>query len=537
MIHEPLAAPAPPPTPAGARPATSDGQRRPTSRGRGRSTGRATICPPISPVPLRHPDAPAAAPNALRNKLVALDGTVVVLVWALVFLTAPLTPSPWVRVTGPVVALVVTILTMSAQQLYRSRVGADRRMARRRLAAAALAAPAALVVAELVPLGDDGWPARLALGAVATFVALAAGREVFEQWLRSSRVRGRHVRLVVVSGTDDEARHVVKHLEAHPEIGCRAVGRVGPRPVGARDPDLALVPWIAEPDGIVAATTLAGANGVVIAPSAACDPAFPALARDLQTRHVHVQVASGLWGIDPSRLRRISLAHEPFFYLEPARQGAARRRVKRVADVVIATVVLILAAPVMAVAAILVKAHDRGPVLFRQVRIGLGGEPFALHKFRTMVIDAERRQAALADQNERSGPLFKMDGDPRVTPVGRFLRATSIDELPQLIDVLAGRLSLVGPRPALPDEVAAFDEVLLGRHRVLPGVTGLWQVEARHNPSFDAYRHLDLFYVENWTLGLDLAILAATVKTVVTDAAGALATRGHRAETLPQEIG
>jgi lipopolysaccharide/colanic/teichoic acid biosynthesis glycosyltransferase len=107
------------------------------------------------------------------------------------------------------------------------------------------------------------------------------------------------------------------------------------------------------------------------------------------------------------------------------------------------------------------------------------------------------------------------------------LRATSIDELPQLVDVLAGRLSLVGPRPALPDEVAAFDAPLLERHRVLPGVTGLWQVEARHNPSFDAYRHLDLFYVENWTLGLDVAILAATVKTVFTDAAGALATRHH----------
>jgi lipopolysaccharide/colanic/teichoic acid biosynthesis glycosyltransferase len=102
--------------------------------------------------------------------------------------------------------------------------------------------------------------------------------------------------------------------------------------------------------------------------------------------------------------------------------------------------------------------------------------------------------------------------------VGRVLRATSIDELPQLVDVLAGRLSLVGPRPALPDEVAAFDEPLLERHRVLPGVTGLWQVEARHNPSYFAYRHLDLFYVENWSLGLDVTILAATVRTVVGDA-------------------
>lgn len=491
----------------------------------------------MSPVLFRHPDLPAEAPNLLRNRLIALDATTVAVVWALVLATAPATTDPWSRVVAPFLAVIVTLPALAVQQLYRSRVGADRRLARRRLAVAALVAPTALVVAELVPLGGDGWPARLALGAVATFVALAAGREVYEQWLRSSRVRGRHVRLVVVSGTDDEARHVVRHLEAHPEIGCRAVGRVGPRPVGARDPDLALVPWLDEGTGIASAAALAGANGVVVAPSAACDPAFPELARELQASGVHVQVASGLWGIDPSRLRRISLAHEPFFYLEPVRQSAGRRQVKRAADVVIATVVLVLAAPVMAVAAILVKVHDGGPVLFRQVRIGLGGQPFELHKFRTMVVDAERQQADLADRNERSGPLFKMDGDPRVTPIGRFLRATSIDELPQLIDVLAGRLSLVGPRPALPDEVAAFDEALLGRHRVLPGVTGLWQVEARHNPSFEAYRHLDLFYVENWTLGLDLAILAATVKTVVTDAAGSLATRAHQVDPVPQGAG
>jgi lipopolysaccharide/colanic/teichoic acid biosynthesis glycosyltransferase len=134
-----------------------------------------------------------------------------------------------------------------------------------------------------------------------------------------------------------------------------------------------------------------------------------------------------------------------------------------------------------------------------------------------MTVDAESRLERLKADNERSGPLFKLASDPRVTRVGKVLRATSIDELPQLLDVLSGQLSLVGPRPALPSEVAEFDRALLGRHDVLPGLTGLWQAEARHNPSFDAYRHLDLFYVENWTVVLDVLILCATVRTVLTD--------------------
>jgi exopolysaccharide biosynthesis polyprenyl glycosylphosphotransferase len=418
-----------------------------------------------------------------------------------------------------------TIAVLAAEQLYRARVSAVRRVARRRLALATLVAPSLLVATRTVSLTTDGWATWLAGGALATAVALIVGREVFEQWLRSARVRGHHVRPIVVGGTADEVRHVVRLLDAHPEVGCRVVAWVGPAPVGPPGPDLALVPRLDDAAGAAGAAELVGAAGLLFAPSVAGDPAFGELARALQARRLHVQVAAGLWGIDPGRLRTAPLAHEPCFYLEPLRQGSAAKRVKRAADIVLASAVLVLTSPILACAALAVKLHDGGPVIFRQVRIGLGGTPFELHKLRTMSVDAESRLAALAEQNERSGPLFKIGRDPRVTPVGRLLRATSIDELPQLVDVLTGRLSLVGPRPALPDEVASFDASLLERHRVLPGVTGLWQVEARHNPSFDAYRHLDLFYVENWTLGLDVAILAATVKTVLTDAAAALAER------------
>jgi lipopolysaccharide/colanic/teichoic acid biosynthesis glycosyltransferase len=171
---------------------------------------------------------------------------------------------------------------------------------------------------------------------------------------------------------------------------------------------------------------------------------------------------------------------------------------------------------VLAVAALAVKLGDGDRVFFRQTRVGLDGETFQLLKLRTMVPDAEERLVDLTFANERQdGPLFKLTRDPRRTKVGRILERTSLDELPQLINVLRGEMSLVGPRPALPHEAAQFDDELRGRQEVMPGITGLWQVEGRDNPAFDVYRRLDLFYVENWSVGFDLSILMATLQSVL----------------------
>ena len=184
---------------------------------------------------------------------------------------------------------------------------------------------------------------------------------------------------------------------------------------------------------------------------------------------------------------------------------------KRTVDVVVATLSLLLVLPVILLAALAIKLQDGGPVLFRQQRVGRDGKRFMMYKLRTMVPDAEHQLPRLRPHNHRDGPLFKLTNDPRVTSVGRFLRATSIDELPQLVAVLRGTMSMVGPRPALPEEVAQFDESLLGRLTVPPGLTGLWQVEARDDPSFESYRRFDLCYIENWSLRLDFAIMASTV--------------------------
>ena len=194
---------------------------------------------------------------------------------------------------------------------------------------------------------------------------------------------------------------------------------------------------------------------------------------------------------------------------------------KRVIDMTLASIVLVLSSPLWIPAALIVKAYDRGPIFFRQERVGRHGKTFEMIKLRSMCIDAEDRLAALQDQNLRQGPLFKLARDPRVTPIGRILRATSIDELPQLLNVIKGEMSLVGPRPALPAEVAKFEIALHARHNVLPGITGLWQVEGRDNPDFSLYQRFDIFYVENWSVALDLSILMGTVKVVLVRASKA----------------
>jgi len=265
-----------------------------------------------------------------------------------------------------------------------------------------------------------------------------------------------------------------------------------------------------------------GVTDVVIAGTAVPYRDLQRLARRLPAVGVEVHVSAGIRGVAHRRLRWQSLAHEPVLTLEPGGPAGWQAPAKRALDVVVAALGLVLVSPLLGLAALAVKLQDGGPVLFAHDRVGRHGQRFRVLKLRTMVPDAERRLGDLRQLNQRrDGPLFKVDDDPRVTTVGRFLRDTSIDELPQLINVLRGEMSLVGPRPALASEAAQFDEELRSqRLRMRPGITGLWQIEARDNPAFGAYRRLDLFYVENWSIGLDLMILWATL--------GRVASRGFR---------
>lgn len=188
---------------------------------------------------------------------------------------------------------------------------------------------------------------------------------------------------------------------------------------------------------------------------------------------------------------------------------------KRLIDASLSIAVLIILFPVMLVVSILIKLTSPGPVLFVQNRVGMNQRQFKLYKFRSMVVDAEARKFALEQMNERDGPVFKMEKDPRTTPIGRFLRRTSIDELPQLFNVLSGEMSLVGPRPPLPEEVKRYQWLFRKRLSVKPGITCIWQISGRNNVSFDRWMEMDHEYIENWSLWLDLKILLKTIPAVL----------------------
>ncbi|MCS6776220.1 MAG: sugar transferase [Chloroherpetonaceae bacterium] len=203
--------------------------------------------------------------------------------------------------------------------------------------------------------------------------------------------------------------------------------------------------------------------------------------------------------------------HDPLF----PRKQVPYATAKRIFDLTVAILVLILASPIMVVAALLVKLTSRGPILFKQVRVGEGGRYFWCYKFRSMCVDAEEKKAQLMHLNEASGPVFKMKKDPRVTPVGAILRKYSIDELPQLFNVIKGDMSIVGPRPPIPSEVEKYTEFERGRLAVKPGLTCLWQVSGRSNISFERWVQLDLLYIDTMSLKNDIKILFQTIPAVL----------------------
>ncbi len=202
------------------------------------------------------------------------------------------------------------------------------------------------------------------------------------------------------------------------------------------------------------------------------------------------------------------------------RSGATRwlapdRSVKRLIDLVGGLMLVIIFAPLLGLVALIVRLESPGPIIFRQQRLGRFGRPFTIYKFRTMKIGTEGERRALADLNERTGPVFKIKQDPRHTRVGGWLRKMSLDELPNLFNVVKAEMSLVGPRPPLPEEVAGYEDWHRRRLEAMPGMTGLWQISGRSELSFDRQCELDLFYIDHWSLWLDLRIIMRTIPAVL----------------------
>ncbi len=420
-----------------------------------------------------------------------------------------------VRVQLAVVAVAwaSTLVALQLMGLYRTRICASAGTQRARILLATSLGGATFVGAwDLTGSMPSQAVAAALLAAGACALLLAGNRWYFERWLQVQRATGRFLRPVVVVGALEDAERLCVMLESEPALGYEVRAVVGPWAESGSWPEGVIAKDDLHSVSELAAMT--GCNGVLVARSHLSSDDVSTVIHQGLGSGLHVQMWAGLKGLGMRRLRPTPVSGEPFFYVEPLSQSNWRLAIKRTIDVVGAGSALLASSPLLLTAALLVKLEDRGPVLFRQERVGKDGVVFEVLKLRSMAIDASSRLDEVAALNERTGPLFKAARDPRVTRVGRLIRAASIDELPQLINVLRGEMSLVGPRPALPRESAEFDADLRRRESVRPGITGLWQLEARENPSFDAYRRLDLHYVDNWSLGLDVALLVSTLPLV-----------------------
>jgi exopolysaccharide biosynthesis polyprenyl glycosylphosphotransferase len=333
-------------------------------------------------------------------------------------------------------------------------------------------------------------------------------RRLVRSLFRTMRMRGFSTRDVVIVGDNAEGHRLRDMFVRDPSLGYRVAAIVDDQRQGRRAGDSPVEKTI----DVVLRTR---SSGVVIATSALDIESTNRLVRELIDAGVHVELSSSLFDIASHRLTVRPLGRIPVVYVEPVKRDGWRQHAKRTFDIVVATLLLVVTAPLILTAAVFIKIDSPGPVIFRQQRIGRNGKRFSVLKLRTMVADAEARLREITHLNEADGPLFKMRDDPRVTRIGKLLRRMSIDELPQLINVLRSEMSMVGPRPALPREVEQWNDELRNRLRVSPGITGMWQVSGRSDTSFEDYQRLDLYYVDNWSLVTDLAIVMRTVPAVL----------------------
>ncbi|MCC7462077.1 MAG: sugar transferase [Gammaproteobacteria bacterium] len=351
---------------------------------------------------------------------------------------------------------------------------------------------------------------------VLLLIVLVGMRATLVWWYFRRAVERRENYLkVVIIGTGDRARRLADKLRQHSEWGVEILGYLDPEerqlapavsgaPVLGRVGDIAQVLQSRVVDEVIVAVprSLLG-DAQVIADVCAQEG-------------VLLRFMADVFDLQVSRMSLVRLDEIPLLTFEPVAQDERKLIVKRIFDLAVTLAAMPVLLPILLVVAVAVKLDSPGPVLFRQPRVGLRKRPFPMYKFRSMYRDAEQRLKEIEHLNEAQGPIFKIANDPRVTRVGRFIRRTSLDELPQLFNVIRGHMSLVGPRPMSLRDVGLFDQSIQRRRfSVRPGLTCLWQISGRSNLPFEKWLALDLAYIDNWSLGLDLKILLKTVPIIL----------------------
>jgi exopolysaccharide biosynthesis polyprenyl glycosylphosphotransferase len=345
-------------------------------------------------------------------------------------------------------------------------------------------------------------------------VALLAGRLLWRRWLHQQRACGRMMTRVLAVGDRRTVNELVRDLRRAPMSGYVVVAACVP---AGTEPGTVAVPIAGDLDNVTMTVRRIRADAVAVSASGAFGAdAVRNLGWTLGAAKTELMLAPALTNIAGPRIHTEPVAGLPLIHVAPPQYYAANRLLERVFDLVGAAALLALLLPVFLVTAVAIRVDSRGPVFFRQRRAGLAGRSFTILKFRSMVTDAESQLADLTRHADAGNEvLFKLRHDPRVTPVGRIIRRFSIDELPQLLNVITGSMSLVGPRPPLMTEMQLYGPEARRRLLVKPGMTGLWQVSGRSNLAWEETVRLDMYYVENWSLTADLAILWRTAKAVL----------------------
>lgn len=392
----------------------------------------------------------------------------------------------------------------------------------RRVTTATLGVFGALAIVSML-LKLDVARGYIAIALPLGIIGLLCSRRFWRAWLVRKRRSGAYSDRALLVGNRAEVAFVAQQILRRPAAGYQICGAIlderasqgqSPAPVSiAGGPTVEVVGRL---DDVVGTVQLMQATAVIVAGNVSDNRHFlKSLGWELEKTKASLVLASRLTDIAGPRIHWRPIDGLPLMSVELPQYSGAKHSMKRFMDVLLSGIGLLALSPVFLIVAILIRGEDKGPVFYRQPRVGVLGTEFIMHKFRSMSIDADSRVEELADLNEGNGKLFKIRNDPRVTRVGAFLRKYSIDELPQLWDVFRGSMSLVGPRPPLPREVAQYEDHIHRRLNVRPGITGLWQVSGRSDLSWEESVRLDLYYVENWSPAGDMAIMFKTVRAVL----------------------
>lgn len=356
----------------------------------------------------------------------------------------------------------------------------------------------------------------LPVGLLLLFVTRLFARRLV---VRARKSFGKCINRLLIVGSPQTVRELTVALSREPWSGYDVVGACIPGPYSRADigvPGIGNIPVFGDESTVATAISASNSQAVAVAATEQFHgKGLRDLSWKLESLDIDLLVAPGVIDVAGPRLHMRPVAGLPLIHVEKPQYHGAKKFQKRAFDWGFSGMALLCGLPLLLMIAIAIKLSSRGPVFYRQQRIGLDGKPFEMIKFRTMVVGADTMVDDLADLNDCRGVLFKIRKDPRITPVGRFLRKYSLDEIPQFLNVLLGHMSVVGPRPPLATEVAKYDDDTMRRLLVRPGITGLWQVSGRSDLSWEDSVRLDLFYVENWSMMADLLIALKTLGVVL----------------------